>query len=199
VNNLFGEGASPKLRLLRSGLDALDLDSDAFLRHHSPRLLYGAALCSNIDELVLGLTDAPKYLLPEGTQGTRLLVEHWRSRWLSNRASRPKILERLRGQHFETFRLGLETAALMEVAKFRQATQVNGEISSSYSADSEQNSDRTFIERLYRSTKSYADRLSPEELGTIHVDLGVDDYLLDQVRDGHQIVVTGNPGMVRHI
>jgi hypothetical protein len=77
VNNLFGEGASPKLRLLRSGLDALGLDSDDFLRHHSPRLLYGATLCSNIDKVMLGLSDAPKYLLPEGTQGTQLLVEHW--------------------------------------------------------------------------------------------------------------------------
>ena len=47
VNNLFGEGTSPKLRLVRTGLDALGLEADAFLRHHSPRLLYGASLCSN--------------------------------------------------------------------------------------------------------------------------------------------------------
>ena len=40
--------------------------------------------------------------------------------------------------------------------------------------------DSTFIERLYRSTNSYADRLSPDELESIHVDLGVDDYLVEQ-------------------
>jgi len=38
----------------------------------------------------------------------------------------------------------------------------------------------TFIERLYRSTKSYADRLSQDELEAIHVDLGVDGYLLEE-------------------
>lgn len=194
VNNLFGEGSSPKLRLLRSGLDALGLASDAFLRHHSPRLLYGAALCSNINELLLGLSDTPEYILPEGAHGTQLLVEHWRSRWLSNRISRPEILERLRDQRFETFRLGLETDVLPEVAKACRASQVNGEISPRYSTNSDQKSHRTFIERLYRSTKSYADRLNQEELEAIHVDLGVDDYLLDQAKGGHQIVVTGNPG-----
>ena len=40
VNNLFGEGMSPKLRSLRLGLDALGLSPDEYLRHHSPRLLY---------------------------------------------------------------------------------------------------------------------------------------------------------------
>ncbi len=52
----------------------------------------------------------------------------------------------------------------------------------------------TFIERLYRSINSYADRLSPDELEHIHVGLGVDDYVVGQAEEGRQIVVTGNPG-----
>jgi hypothetical protein len=54
--------------------------------------------------------------------------------------------------------------------------------------------DQTFIERLYRSANSYADRLSADELDSIHVDLGVDDYLVAQAEAGKQIIVTGNPG-----
>ena len=54
--------------------------------------------------------------------------------------------------------------------------------------------DHTFIERLYRSTNSYADRLTADELESIHVDLGVDDYLVAQAEAGRQIIVTGNPG-----
>ena len=54
--------------------------------------------------------------------------------------------------------------------------------------------DRTFIERLYRSAKSYADRLNQDELEGIHVDLGVDDYLVDEAGRNKQIIVTGNPG-----
>ena len=41
VNNLFGEGTSPKMRLIRNGLEALGLDANSFLRHHSRRLIYG--------------------------------------------------------------------------------------------------------------------------------------------------------------
>ena len=56
VNNLFGEGMSPKLRLLRLGLDALGLQPDEYLRHHSPRLLYAVPLVSNADDVMLGLS-----------------------------------------------------------------------------------------------------------------------------------------------
>lgn len=195
VNNLFGEGTSPKLRLVRSGLEALGLDANTFLRHHSPRLLYAAALCSNIEDVMLGLSETPKYVLPARRRGTDLIVSHWRERWLLRRAHRPEILERIRGQRFETFRLSLEAANLGEgLAVGRRATQVQEGTPLDRSASDQATDDQTFIERLYRSTKSYADRLSPEELETIHVDLGVDNYLLEQARAGQQIVVTGNPG-----
>ena len=36
--------------------------------------------------------------------------------------------------------------------------------------------------------------LPAEELESIHVDLGVDGYLVAQAEAGRQIVVTGNPG-----
>ena len=54
--------------------------------------------------------------------------------------------------------------------------------------------EHTFIERLYRSTNSYADSLSPEELESVNVDLGLENYLVEQARAGRQVIVTGNPG-----
>lgn len=51
-----------------------------------------------------------------------------------------------------------------------------------------------FIERLYRSSNSYADRLTAEELGWVDVDLGLHDYVVQLAATGHQIIVTGNPG-----
>jgi hypothetical protein len=194
VNNLFGEGTSPKLRLVRSGLEALGLNSDTFLRHHSPRLLYGASLCSNIDDVMLGVSETPEYLLPPGSKSTEILVQHWRERWLSGRSGRQDILERLRVQNFEGFRLGHEIVALNEGDRRRRATQVGNGTPLSRDQGIVENSDQTFIEKLYRSSKSYADRLSTEELETIHVDLGVDDHLVAQAEAGRQIVVTGNPG-----
>ncbi|MGI5147200.1 hypothetical protein ACQEVC_12595 [Plantactinospora sp. CA-294935] len=51
-----------------------------------------------------------------------------------------------------------------------------------------------FVERLYRSTNSYADRLTAEELAWIDVDLGLNDHVLGLARAHHQIIITGNPG-----
>ena len=52
----------------------------------------------------------------------------------------------------------------------------------------------SFVEKLYRNRNSFADRLSDEELDWIHVDLGLDEFILDAVDEGRQIIITGNPG-----
>ena len=194
VNNLFGEGTSPKLRLVRTGLDALGLEADAFLRHHSPRLLYGASLCSNIQEVALRLQDAPEYLLPPGPEGTEIIVQHWKDRWLTPRIGRPEVLERLRSQSFDGFRLSLDIRSQSVVTQdLRRASPIGEEGNGAERAEIT-TADQTFIERLYRSTKSYADRLSQDELNAIHLDLGVDAYLLASAGTHGEIVVTGNPG-----
>jgi len=197
VNNLFGEGTSPKLRLVRSGLEALGLQSDTFLRHHSPRLLYGAALCANIHEIVLGFPEEPSYLLPAGSAGTELLAGHWRDRWLANRGKRPDVLEKLSTQRFDDFRLGKD----VEAARNSQASALGIVLPAATHGgmpvdvpDAQLAAEHTFVERLYRSTKSYADRLNRDELEMIHVDLGVDAYLLEQAKARRQIIITGNPG-----
>jgi hypothetical protein len=203
VNNLFGEGTSPKLRLIRSGIENLGLESDTFLRHHSPRLLYGASLCSNIDEVALGLSQLPEYLLPSGESSTEILAKHWRERWLTKRAGRQEILERLRNQRFDEFRLSREVDALGEAIEGRRAAQtISGALldsaetlpNPSWGVGTELSGEQTFVERLYRSSNSYADRLSHEELETIHVGMGIDDYLVTQAEAGRQVIVTGNPG-----
>ena len=198
VNNLFGEGTSPKLRLLRTGLDALGLDAGSFLRHHSRRIIYGVPLCSNTDQLVLRLDLEPQYMLPAGNAGTAMLVGHWRERWLASRITRPEVLEGVRGEEFDNFKLSRETARLSsspvcERGGGRRAGRV-GTAGDAVVAAAGGEGDAYFIERLYRGSNSYADRLTPEELESIHVDLGVDAYLVAQAEAGRQIVVTGNPG-----
>ena len=191
VNNIFGEGASPKFRLIRDGLDAVGLDAGIFLRHHSPRLLYVACSCSNIDEIMLGLEQEPDYLLPPGRRSTEVLVDHWRERWFANRVERPDVIERLRQQTFDKLRLSRELIKLSASnPKLGQLVEETRAVNQAKNSAVEQ----TFVERLYRSSNSYADRLGLEELEAIHVDLGVDEYLLSQVRENRQVVVTGNPG-----
>jgi hypothetical protein len=197
VNNLFGEGTSPKMRLIRTGLDALGLDANSFLRHNSRRIIYGVSLCSNTDDVVLRMSSQPLYLLPPGDEGTAILIRYWRDRWLAGRITRPDVLEAVRGEEFETFRLSRETERLMSGSAGgdgRRAGRVGAGVDVPRLALSDDQGDHTFIERLYRSTNSYADRLTGEELESIHVDLGVDGYIVAEAEAGREIVVTGNPG-----
>ena len=193
VNNLFGEGTSPKMRLARAGLDSLGLDSSVFLRHHSPRLLYGASLCSNLSDLLIGRSESPEYVFPSGPASTMNLIEHWRERWLARRIERDDILTRVAAHRIDNFLLGRETALtdLDSAGARANASESIGMNAGPVSATSDY---RTFIERLYRSAKSYADRLSQDELDGIHVDLGVDDHMLEEAGRNKQIIVTGNPG-----
>lgn len=193
VNHLFGEGTSPKMRLVRSGLEALGLDANVFLRHHAPRLLYGASLCSNLPDLLLGIDDTPAYVLP-ADGSTELLVEHWRTRWLSSRVKRDDIVERVAAQRVDDFLLGNDAAVSSGDSAGSRGSVPAGDADVAFTVVAAAHDDSTFIERLYRSSNSYADRLSQDELEAIHVDLGVDGYLLEVAEAKRQIVVTGNPG-----
>jgi hypothetical protein len=200
VNYLFGEGTSPKMRLIRTGLEALGLDANSFLRHNSRRIIYGVPLCANTDDVVLRLSTRPRYFLPPGAEGTAILIDYWRDRWLASRIARTDILESVRGEEFEGFRLSRETERLVAGLDSgsrragRVGTSAESGMDAAVLAQSGDHGDHTFIERLYRSTNSYADRLTADELESIHVDLGVDGYLVDQAEAGKQIVITGNPG-----
>lgn len=194
INNLFGEGTSPKLRLIRGGLEALGLSADVFLKHHSPRLLYVAPLCSNIEDILLGSPNDPKYVLPDGQASIDLIIGHWRDRWLAGRLKRPEVLERIDIQQRDRFLLSGQLSPEAHGSNSRRAPGAKVPSKGATPPASSQSDDATFVERLYRNSNSFADRLSQDELEAIHVDLGVDGYLLDEASKKKQIVVTGNPG-----
>src|SRR5258708_16187914 len=79
VNNVFGEGTSPKLRSLRDGLDALGISSDEMLEHGLGKVVYGVSLVSNLARYLLRLEDSPAFLfsLGEPQASTTKIAEHW--------------------------------------------------------------------------------------------------------------------------
>ena len=88
VNGVFGEGASPRLRKLRAGLDAIGFDADLAMLHHQGRRIYGAPLFAGAGAYLCGLeTDVPAYVrAPDSYAGaTERIAEFWRRRWLSSR------------------------------------------------------------------------------------------------------------------
>jgi hypothetical protein len=195
INNLFGEGMSPKLRSLRMGIEGLGLQPDEYLRHHSPRLLYAVPLASNTLDVLLGLAKRPKYALPlrAAEASARAISQHWYERWAKARVGRPESLPRLRATRRDAqllSRVASDLSASTVVAERHQVVETgdtNLRVLNSAGPIS-------FVEKLYRNSNSYADRLTEEELDWIHVDLGLDEFILDEAAHGRQIIITGNPG-----
>ena len=97
VNSIFGEGASPKLRKVREGLEALHLPTDNLLQHGRKRILYSVPLVRNFREFLIGMDDEPEYLfdLSMTEQGTAAIVGWWTNRWLSRRVMDNDVLARV--------------------------------------------------------------------------------------------------------
>lgn len=97
VNNVFGEGTSPKLRSLRDGLNALGVSSDEMLEHGMEKVVYGATLTSNTMRYLLRLDDRPNYLfsLDNVEASTSRIAQYWFERWAKPRMERREIDEKL--------------------------------------------------------------------------------------------------------
>ena len=95
VNSIFGEGVNPLIRKLRDGLAMIGFPTDDLIRHGNPRLVYGVPLAENFREILLGIDSRPKYFLPVRSveKYTKLLADHWRTRWLNGRINRAEILD----------------------------------------------------------------------------------------------------------
>ena len=91
INNRFGEGASPRLRQTREGLDALGVESAMILHHSTPRLFYACEVHQAATTELMGLSDLTVSVGPS----REAIARGWRRRWLANRIDQPDILERL--------------------------------------------------------------------------------------------------------
>jgi len=97
VNSIFGEGANPLIRKLKDAFEYLELESNPILNHRNRRVVYGIALAENFGDILLGLAERPKYLIPQNDphQKTELLGKFWIKRWLSKRIMNSEILQKV--------------------------------------------------------------------------------------------------------
>ena len=91
VNNRFGEGASPRLRQIREGLDALGIESSHILHHATPRLFCASELEPGAREQLLGFREAGNTEPP----ALDAIAAAWRRRWLVNRIQSDDVLDRV--------------------------------------------------------------------------------------------------------
>ena len=100
INHVFGEGTSPRFRIISRGLSSLGIKASAYLNHYSPRIVYSVNLAKNTNDFLLGLDDEIDYGFdlanPESiNKHTQELIDYWYNRWLLMRLNSVDIVERL--------------------------------------------------------------------------------------------------------
>lgn len=96
VNNVFGEGANPRMRSLRETIDELGFSAECVLRHGQRKCVYGVHLARNTCDYLLRFDDKPDYLFDPNSDGSsRAIAEYWQQRWAMARVARPETLARI--------------------------------------------------------------------------------------------------------
>ena len=191
VNGVFGEGASPRMRKLRSGLDAIGFNADLSMLHHQERRIYGVPLFDQAGSYLCGLDpDLPDYIVaPEAyTDATERIAEFWRRRWLSSRLTHGESWEALgeTGSWLLSSTIPLPEPPSPGAGE-RESAGGGGE--------SDDKSRLEFWSRLAKAgSNAVSEGLSDDEFGELHIVTPLEEYLLERAEDGHSIVLTGNAG-----
>lgn len=111
INHVFGEGTSPRFRMISRGLSSIGIKADAFLKHYSPRIVYSINLADNTNEYLLGFDKDVNYGYDLNNpaiveQKTQELIDYWYNRWLTKRLTTVDIEQRLNDFDIETILLG---------------------------------------------------------------------------------------------
>ncbi len=194
INHVFGEGASPKMRLLtmsiRELLESTNEDSRDFSKHAMSRIVYGACLAANTLDYLMGKDTAPKYYTDVNhyREGTEKIIDFWATRWLSSRLNYAPIYERIRGFDKEGFLVGnqIKNSELRPFIKLKEVSHMPD--------NDEKKMGLQFIRDFYRGTSAYADHVDEELLSYIHLTTKLDTAILKAAGEGKDIVLTGNPG-----
>jgi hypothetical protein len=96
VNNVFGEGANPRMRALRETIDELGFPSECVLRHGQRKCAYGVRLVRNTRDYLLRFNKTPDYLFDVNSIcASQTITEYWQRRWAMARLARPETLARI--------------------------------------------------------------------------------------------------------
>lgn len=194
INHVFGEGASPKMRLLtmsiRELLESTNEDSKDFSKHAMSRIVYGACLAKNTIDYLLGKAEKPEYYtdIDNYQEGTQKIIDFWTSRWLKSRLNFEPIYQRVRDFNKQKFLVGnqINDDEKWKFEKLKEVPQMP--------SNDEKKVGLQFIRDFYRGTSAYADHVDTDLLSYIHLKTKLDKAVVDAAKAGKDIVLTGNPG-----
>jgi hypothetical protein len=193
VNSVFGEGRSPKLRKLHSGLDQLGFDSQLLLQHHQSRIIYGVKLFPDTAEFLRsGRGEMPDFIRePERFRdGTERIARFWRERWLCSRLDHTPLLETLSGCPAWS----LSQSIPVEEHNIKEIAPHKPEIVT-VSANASNETDTRLWESLAQAGHdTCSDCVSEDDLDRLHVPSDLEDFIVKRVSEGYSLILTGNAG-----
>ena len=195
VNSIFGEGPSPKLRLLVAGLRELGFPPDALMRHNRQRLIYVTALAPQaVDFLNNRPVELPDYLArpQDFRRAGERVVNYWVTRWLAPRLRHVPSMTALMTSG--SWKLSDRLPTLEE--QENTAAMPPSLPSPDSTAHSRTSGMSVFFWRQLAEAgpKITSDSLSESEFDRLHVHLAVEDFIAEQVRQGVSLFLTGNAG-----
>ena len=197
VNSVFGEGASPKLRKLRSGLDAIGFNASLTMLHHQGRRIYGVPLFPAAGAYLCGFDpDVPDYIRsPESClDASERIAEFWRRRWLARRLEHDASWTALG----ETGPWLLSSTIPDPPSPTPSPATDNGDDNDGGADDDQRPDDEAeldFWRRLARGgPNAVSEGLTDHDYARLHLTTPLEDHLFEQARRGRSIVLTGNAG-----
>ena len=191
VNSVFGEGASPRMRKLRSGLDAIGFNANLTMLHHQERRIYGAPLFGQAGAYLCGLeSDVPSYVAsPEDyTDATERIAEYWRRRWLSSRLAHEMSWSAL-GQTGPWLLSSSIPLSEPPPPDAPEGDSIGG------GSGSDDEGRLEFWRRLAKAgSNAVSEGLTDDEFDGLHITTRLEEYLLERAKDGQAILLTGNAG-----
>ena len=195
INHVFGEGASPKMRLLKKAITELletnERESTEFSKHAMSRIVYAAFTAKNTKEYLMGETNSPEFYFQKDEIGkkTKAIIQYWEDRWLKSRLNYAPVFDRV--SNFDKTGFLISNEIKEESINSRQemtdpGTSVNDDLNPSDSL--------SFIRNFYRGNSAFADYLDEKYLKFIHIKTKLDDTIISSLLSGNDVVLTGNPG-----
>lgn len=197
VNFVFGEGQSPKLRQLREGFAALGLNQSNLLQHGAPRIIYGVSLVGNLERVLLGVDDPPRYALETESENSEAeIADYWISRWLSSRLNHRPALEAVANSSPLKERVSRFIPERSEGPSGQRSLFQNQSASGRLSMTTDAKADERlkFIRLLYRNESAFSDHVSVSRLKELNIRTKLEDVVRKIVRAGGSVVITGNAG-----
>lgn len=199
VNSVFGEGFSPKFRKMRDGMNLLGFNPTVLMRHDQLRRVYAVPLWKNASLFLRGeACEVPDYIRhPERFRdATERIAAFWRNRWLASRLRHAPALEALRSSPFRPVsEIANELAPERHAEAPAAAAEMPVQPAAVVVGAAEPDAELEFWRDIARAgPDACADELSAEALDRLHVPQQLDDFLIEKVREGFSLVLTGNAG-----